>query len=172
MYEFTQKWFKKYQPLFEKYSGVTHLDEIHILEIGCFEGMSTVFFSDNYLYHPRSTLDCVDTFSPSEEYHVTPETFKRFSHNVNSSLHSSRITLFHNDSEKALEYLVHEQKMYDLVFLDGSRELEKLNRDVERITKLLPSRGLLITALEIQPHPNLKKLYDHVYEATLTSPDT
>jgi predicted O-methyltransferase YrrM len=33
-----------------------------MLEIGCFEGLSSVFFADNFLEHPNSSLTCVDPF--------------------------------------------------------------------------------------------------------------
>ena len=41
--------------------------EYHILIIGCFEGLSSVFFADNFLEHPNSTLTCLD---PQNEYFV------------------------------------------------------------------------------------------------------
>ena len=36
--------------------------ENKILEIGCFEGLSSVFFADNFIDNPNSSLTCVDPF--------------------------------------------------------------------------------------------------------------
>ena len=61
-YKHTQNWFlvsEIRQKLLKFINGSqTH----HILEIGCFEGLSSVFFADNLLTQPESTLVCVDPF--------------------------------------------------------------------------------------------------------------
>lgn len=49
--------------------------EVHFLEIGSYEGRSAVWFLQNILTHPTSTLDCVDLFTGKG---LEP----RFDHNI------------------------------------------------------------------------------------------
>jgi hypothetical protein len=61
-YRYSQNWFLGSEI---KNSLVRFLDksnENKILEIGCFEGLSSVFFADNFLDNPKSRLTCVDPF--------------------------------------------------------------------------------------------------------------
>ena len=57
-YKFTENWFTL--------DGLTTLNqvntkkELHILEIGSFEGKSTIWFLDNILNNENSTITCVD----------------------------------------------------------------------------------------------------------------
>jgi hypothetical protein len=65
-YKYTQNWFlnSDIRKLLLKYikQDVKH----SILEIGCFEGLSSVFFADNLLNHPESSMICVDPFMSIE----------------------------------------------------------------------------------------------------------
>ena len=61
-YKYTQSWFlgaeiKDLSLIFLDSSSTNN-----ILEIGCYEGLSSVFFADNFLNSPRSSLTCVDPF--------------------------------------------------------------------------------------------------------------
>ena len=61
-YKYSQSWFlgsEIHQNLFDV---LDKEKENKILEIGCFEGLSSVFFADNFIDNPKSTLTCVDPF--------------------------------------------------------------------------------------------------------------
>ena len=71
MYKYTSgcDWFHRSEIkiLFENPDLKSGLDKLvdsqnNILEIGCFEGLSSVFFADNLINHQNSTLICVDPF--------------------------------------------------------------------------------------------------------------
>jgi hypothetical protein len=63
-YNFTQNWFYSYD--LEQFLPLGTQDEIHILEIGSFEGESAVWFSENLLNNKNSTITCID---PWISYH-------------------------------------------------------------------------------------------------------
>ena len=66
-YKYTQSWFLDSEAI---KLVLTYLDtnkKNNILEIGCFEGLSSVFFADNLLNHAESTLTCVDPFLSFEK---------------------------------------------------------------------------------------------------------
>lgn len=71
--------------------------EYHILIIGCFEGLSSVFFADNFLEHPNSTLTCID---PQNEY---------FDYNISICNHLDKITI--------VSHL--DDKMFNFIYLDS-----------------------------------------------------
>lgn len=61
-YKYSQNWFlrSEIRNLLEKF--MNKFNENKILEIGCFEGLSTVFFADTFLDNLNSRLTCVDPF--------------------------------------------------------------------------------------------------------------
>jgi predicted O-methyltransferase YrrM len=61
-YRYSQTWFfgSEIQKSLDKFLDKSK--ENNILEIGCFEGLSSVFFADNFIDNPHSSLICVDPF--------------------------------------------------------------------------------------------------------------
>ena len=67
-YNFTANWFDSAENQEMDLRNVLPYktnDEIHILEIGSYEGRSTVWFVENLLNNEKSTITCVD---PWEDY--------------------------------------------------------------------------------------------------------
>ena len=75
--------------------------EYHILIIGCFEGLSSVFFADNFLEHSNSTLTCLD---PQNEY---------FDSNISICNNRDKITIVSCIGDKT----------FNFIYVDG--ELDK-----------------------------------------------
>ena len=61
-YKFTQRWFVGSEIHRNIIKVLDIRKENRILEIGCFEGLSSVFFSDNFINNKNSSLTCVDPF--------------------------------------------------------------------------------------------------------------
>ena len=61
-YKYTQSWFLncELRHNIEKFCDKSAKNRI--LEIGCFEGLSSVFFADTFIDDPNSSLICVDPF--------------------------------------------------------------------------------------------------------------
>jgi len=67
-YNFTANWFDSDESQKKDLCNILPYktnDEIHILEIGSYEGMSTVWFVENFLNNEKSTITCVD---PWDDY--------------------------------------------------------------------------------------------------------
>lgn len=72
--------------------------DTHLLEIGSYEGRSAVWFLENILTHPSSTITCIDPFfSRMAEI--------RFDHNMAVSRSLQRIIKIKNRSQEVLKSL-------------------------------------------------------------------
>ena len=118
----------------------------NILEIGCFEGLSACFFSDNLLEHNESTLDCVDPFYISGSVsgittkYITDETINIFKYNINSSNNSNKIT-FHNETSDT--FFQKNTKTFNFIYVDGCHEQDYINRDIRNSFNALEIGGIL-----------------------------
>ena len=83
-YKYSPDWFLGSEINNKLLSFIDTNEKNTILEIGCFEGLSSVFFADNLLNNSESTLTCVDPFL-----------------NISNNDHSA---LFNNDTEKNFDY--------------------------------------------------------------------
>ena len=66
MYYYSQFWFIDSELL----ELLDTSKEYHILVVGCFEGLSSVFFADHFLEHPNSTLTCIDPHNDSFDLNI------------------------------------------------------------------------------------------------------
>ena len=111
-YKYTQTWFSHSEI---KYHMATLLDkskENHILEIGCYEGLSSVFFADNFINvegdevstestesteSTGSTLTCVDPFlnidNNDHKYLLQNGEELNFDYNISKCKNTEKITI-------------------------------------------------------------------------------
>jgi len=89
MYHYTQFWFIDSELL----ELLDISKEYHILVIGCFEGLSSVFFADNFLEHPSSTLTC---FDPQNTY---------FDLNMSICKNRDKITIVSHLGDKSFNFI-------------------------------------------------------------------
>ena len=85
-YKFTQDWFSWAPPVWEKLTPM--LPEYRaFLEIGSFEGRSTVWIIENMM-NPGDWIDCVDTWQGGEEHSQEDmgSVEERFDHNIDKVL--------------------------------------------------------------------------------------
>jgi len=61
-YKYSQRWFINSEIQKNLIIFLDKSKQNNILEIGCFEGLSSVFFADNFLDNPKSSLKCIDPF--------------------------------------------------------------------------------------------------------------
>jgi len=112
---------------------------INALEIGSYEGNSSVFFLK---YFKNLKLTCVDTFKGSLEQDNKDfnQIFENFNYNLRNYL--NRINVHKSPSKKFFEN-INNQK-FDLIYIDGSHYAKDVYEDAINSFKILKKGGFLI----------------------------
>jgi predicted O-methyltransferase YrrM len=140
---FTTDWFSNNIPFwlaaFER--ATTDPDEVlRVLEIGSFEGRSTVFVLRHF---PKAQVDCVDTWLGSDEH--AGEEFLNDLHGrflVNIKPFSERVTCHKMTSAQFFRESSNDE--YDIVYIDGSHRATDVLLDLVNSWDRLRSGGLLL----------------------------
>jgi len=104
------------------------------LEIGCFEGRSTIWFAENILTDPTAHMTCIDVFSGHME--------ERFDHNIAVSPVSQKITKIKGYSQDVLRGL--EYDTYDFIYIDGCHLASCVLTDIVMAWDLLKTGAVII----------------------------
>lgn len=139
MYRYSQTWFlnseiKQKMQLFH-HSG-------NILEIGCFEGLSSVFFADNFL-NSTSSLTCVDPFLNTLNDHakyLQNNEEQNFDFNISNCKNREKITVHKITSD---DFFKINNKTYHFIYIDGCHEPEFIKRDMENSFQVLETNGIM-----------------------------
>jgi predicted O-methyltransferase YrrM len=144
MPEFKYDWFTGniagLTTLLERFKGGEH---IRALEIGPFEGRSTVWFLENILTHGSSKIVCIDHFEGGKDH----EYFKvdvsgaedRFLSNIEQFKY--RVQLRKQPSWMGLRDA---SILFDFVYIDGDHRSQGVLEDAVLSWRLLKSGGILI----------------------------
>ncbi|OBB91091.1 hypothetical protein A5782_15555 [Mycobacterium sp. 852002-40037_SCH5390672] len=119
-------------------------DPVRILEIGSWEGRSSLFL---LTYFTHGQLTAVDTWAGSDEwhYHATPELQDlevRFDNNTASG--ADRVTKRKGSSLSVLPQLIDEQQKFDVIYVDGSHFSDDAIVDGLNAWRLLSQGGIMI----------------------------
>src|SRR3954451_18554436 len=101
-YKFTRNWFVPHIPRWEKVLGGLRNNVINVLEIGVFEGRSTVWILDELFHKPESKLITIDTF---ENIFVNNDNETTFRGNIKESGKENQVEIIKNNSFDALTKL-------------------------------------------------------------------
>tara|TARA_B100000780_G_C21058407_1_gene425322 strand:- start:382 stop:1164 length:783 start_codon:yes stop_codon:yes gene_type:complete len=121
--------------------------QINLLEIGSFEGRSSLFFF-NYFKNKLSinniNLTCVDTWEGSNESFHEKINFNIVEKNFNKNIDTfaNKINKYKCTSVKFFE--TKNPKQYDLIFIDGSHEFKDVLADAESSYKYIKKNGFII----------------------------
>jgi predicted O-methyltransferase YrrM len=126
-----------------------------VVEIGSFEGRSTLWILNNLLKHPESRLHSIDTFEGGAEHRTEKSDhrpgmapieslFHRFSQNIAESGHTEKVTVHRGQSWKGLAQLLSEDVRADFVLVDGSHAATDVLSDLTMAWRLLKVGGILI----------------------------
>ena len=150
-YNQTQNWFQvsEIKANIEQHVNVNKPHKI--LEIGCFEGISTCFFSDVLLNHNDSELHCVDPFihthsSAAKKLGITTQcidykTKQTFQQNIYKSKWYTKIKFFNITSHDFMRS--NNKIMYDIIYIDGCHEPDYLEHDVVECFNILNDGGIM-----------------------------
>jgi predicted O-methyltransferase YrrM len=113
----------------------------NILEIGCFEGLSSRAFADNFLDHPDSTLDLVDPWDISDT--TTPldtQTEDHFIHNISQSPNFNKVSIH---KQYSTQFFESNTKTFDFIYIDGSHLPNDVYHDMEHAHAVLRKNGIM-----------------------------
>ena len=143
-YKYSQEWFLGSEINNCLFQFLDKSKENKILEIGCFEGLSSVFFADNFLDNPTSRLTCVDPFltinnNDHTEFLQNNEEMN-FDFNISICKNSDRITINKIISDKFFE---NNNQTYNFIYIDGCHEPDFIKRDMENSFNVLEKNGIM-----------------------------
>jgi hypothetical protein len=143
-YKYTQTWFSHSEI---KYYLGTLLDkskENHILEIGCYEGLSSVFFADNFINNKDSTLTCIDPFlnidNNDHRYLLQNGEESNFDYNISRCKNTEKIKVYKTSSDNFFSMAA---STYNFIYVDGCREPDFIKRDMENSFNVLEKGGIM-----------------------------
>ena len=112
----------------------------NILEIGSYEGRSTIFFLNHFI---DSNIHCIDTWSGSDEHDNFDFSVieKKFDTNTSAFQLNKRLKKFKMTSN---EFFMTNSKKYDLIFVDGDHSSNQVKIDIDNSWKILNKGGYLI----------------------------
>ena len=134
---YTKDWFQAHVRNWERWlDGYRDRPGLRFLEIGSFEGRSTVWLLQNVLTQPDSRIDCIDLFRPDPlqgDYH------QRFRANV--APWKERVGEYAGPSA---EQLARVRGPYDMIYVDGWHTAFGALADGVQAWPLLKVGGLMI----------------------------
>jgi predicted O-methyltransferase YrrM len=153
-YKFTENWFESDD--LNNFTPKGTQKELHILEIGSFEGKSAVWFLENLLQNQNSSITCID---PWTSYSQTNDSFESYNsentewdfknhkntflHNIKESGFENKVNIIQGFSHEILPELIHKKK-FDIIFIDGNHTAPFVNTDAVFSWYMLKTDGLLI----------------------------
>lgn len=141
-YEFTQNWFSNHIQVWDRVLKSLKGKPIKAIEIGSFEGMSTIWLCENILTHKDAHIDCVDPYLPYLEINMDlnmEKSKERFFKNTEQW--KDKITLHQDKSDN---YLKARTEMADFIYVDGDHTAKACLTDMVQSHLLLNKGGIMI----------------------------
>ena len=129
---FTRDWTTEHVGLWLSLLGhFSWQPDVHGLEIGCFEGRSSLFFLKNVLQHRTSSLTCID-----------PRPQPAFSSNIRPWQH--KIQLIQQRSQEVLRDGSFAPDSFQFIYIDGNHAAPSVLTDAVLCWPLLVPGGIMI----------------------------
>ena len=149
-YQFTQDWFSWAPVVWEQLIPMLP-GKRAFLEIGSFEGRSTVWIVENMM-EDGGFIDCVDTWGGGEEHgeEDMDAVFDRFQNNVKAAeakYPQRRVCEHPFTSQWALSQFnakMHGDTVYDFIYIDGSHIAKDVLTDACMAWPLLKPKGIMV----------------------------
>jgi len=139
--EFTQDWFTYNLPIWEKLLAPLKDQPSQALEIGVFEGWSSVWLLENVLTHSDSRLTFIDTFEGGSEHAGIDLSSVEQRFRENTSRFREKLVDCKGRSEERLRTLPFDR--YDFIYIDASHESPDVLSDAVLSWPLLKPGGIL-----------------------------
>lgn len=110
--QFSENWFEHNIPHWQRWLGdFAGRPGVRMLEIGSFEGRSTLWLCEHILTADDAHIDCLDLFAPDPVYGDYPARFR-----ANTAAHAHKIRMWPGPSFDSLRRV---EGPYDIVYIDG-----------------------------------------------------
>lgn len=146
---FTVDWFSvnipRWQRLFDIHKWHDSKPKT-VVEVGSFEGKSTVWCLENLLQHPDSKIYCLDTFEGSVEHDSEQKQglYERFAENVLSRADADKVQVIKGESWRGLMQLCSAGVRADFVYVDGSHQAADVLEDLVLSYRIMKHGALMI----------------------------
>jgi len=144
MPEFTSDWFSHNIPAWQSFFGSmgwSNAAPKTVVEIGSYEGRSSLWILENLLQHPDSVLHCVDVFANRE----APDSYwHRFKANILDGVHGPKVQAHATPSFPFMNRFVAEGRQADFIYIDGSHRAADVLEDLVLAFRALRTGGLII----------------------------
>jgi len=142
MYKYSQGWFLTSEIRSRLNEFITP-QTYRVLEIGCFEGLSSVFFAE-HLLTGESSMICVDPFlnietNDHKQYLVNNEE-ANFDYNIRTCPNANKIDVRKITSD---EFFKTNTNTFNFIYIDGCHERDFVTRDMENSFAALESEGIM-----------------------------
>jgi predicted O-methyltransferase YrrM len=149
---FTTDWFSKEIPYWKAYKPMfSNKDNMHCIEIGSFEGRSTIYIAENYCNGNGSYTDALDTWEGSIEHsnNLKNGLYERFINNLQNHIENQRVHLYKDYSSNTLIKFAQEvregiREKYDFAYIDGSHVAKDVLIDAVLSWEILKINGIMI----------------------------
>lgn len=140
-YEFTQDWFSEKNPekvvlQFEEFLSEFKGKPCMFLEIGSFEGMSTIWMLENILTEESSQIFCIDAWAE-----WTGDAFVRFVSNINKTGFRDKVRIVKGDSSEELRIFPNDY--FDFIYVDGNHDEKAVIKDAIGSFRVLKKGGII-----------------------------
>ncbi len=143
---FTSDWFSHNIPVWDNYKSLFfNKPNMHCLEIGSFEGRSTIYTVENYCNGNGSYVDALDTWEGSFEHSkfLKMNLYERFLNNVKQYTNEGKIRVHKGYSSKTLMTFIQNEKKYDFIYVDASHVARDVLMDAVLSWELLKIGGVM-----------------------------
>jgi predicted O-methyltransferase YrrM len=149
MYKFTSDWFSANTPVWDYYlSEFKNKPDLNFLEIGSYEGRSTIWLLENILTDSSSKIHCIDLFDGTlpdndmtTDSNLNLDYYQTFLNNIESF--KSKVIVHKGYSYKILKQF-QEEEILDFVYIDGAHTSYETLMDAVYVDPLLKKGGIII----------------------------
>ena len=115
--------------------------KFNYLEIGCFEGLSSYYILSEYEFVNAFLLDLWGVPNPNNQ--ILSNNFDSIEEHFDQNLFKFKFTKINNDPVISMRKLLRENKIFDLIYIDGSQNREYILSDAIEAFKILKKKGLI-----------------------------
>lgn len=139
-------WWERNVPAFEWLTEVTKISEktpVSLLEVGSFEGRSALWFANNWLGHPESSLVCIDSWGGGREHQdLNMQEIEATWDRVHGN--NSKVKKLKADSKLALASLWLQGYRADFAYVDAGHESHQVLSDLVLVYELVKPGGIIV----------------------------